>query len=70
MLSDSIRKSRGSSMKKNRIVSFWNAIIWGVAILAVAIILHWSESVTMVVAVLGGAAGASIILVSNALREG
>ena len=56
-------------MKKVNAVSLWNAIIWGVAILAVAIILNWSESEVMVVAVLGGAAGASIVIVSNALRS-
>ena len=56
-------------MKKIHPASFYNALIWGIAILAVVIILHWSESIAMVMAVLGGAAGASIVLVSNALRK-
>jgi hypothetical protein len=56
-------------MKKINAVSIYNALIWGIAILAVAIINHWSENEAMVLAVLGGAAGASIVLVSNALRQ-
>ena len=56
-------------MKNVNAVSLWNALIWAAAILAVAIINHWSGNEGMVVVILGGAAGASIILVSNAFRK-
>lgn len=44
-------------------------MVWAAAILAVAIINHWSGSDGMIVVVLGGATGASITIVSNALRK-
>lgn len=56
-------------MKKLHPASLGNALIWAAAILATAIILHWSGTETMVIVVLGGAAGASITIVSNALRK-
>ena len=56
-------------MKKVNPVSLGNALIWAAAILATAIILRWSGNETMVVVILGGAAGASITIVSNALRK-
>jgi Na+-transporting methylmalonyl-CoA/oxaloacetate decarboxylase beta subunit len=57
-------------MKTVNPVSLANALIWAFAILAVAIILNWSENEAMMIPVLGGAAGMSIFLVSNALRRG
>lgn len=56
-------------MTKISPVSLGNALIWAAAILAVAIILRWSGNEGMVIVVLGGAAGASITIVSNALRK-
>jgi hypothetical protein len=56
-------------MKNVHPVSLGNALIWAAAILAVAIVLHWSENEGMVVVIMGGAAGASILLVSNAFRK-
>ena len=55
-------------MKKNR-ASLINALIWAVAILGNAIVLHWSGNEAIALAVLGGSAGASIMIVSDALRE-
>ncbi len=57
-------------MKKNHSVSIGNAFIWAAAILATALLVRGSEHSGVIVTVLGGAAGASIILVSNALRKG
>jgi hypothetical protein len=56
-------------MRKLHPVSLGNTLIWAVTILAVAIVLHWSENEGMVVVILGGAAGASILLISDALRK-
>jgi hypothetical protein len=56
-------------MKKINAVSLYNALIWGITILAVTITLHWSGNESVVIAILGGAAAASIILVSNALPK-
>ena len=56
-------------MKKNHYVSIGNAFIWAAAIIATAILVHGAEHSGVVVVILGGAAGASIILVSNALRK-
>ena len=56
-------------MRKVNPVSLGNALIWAAAILAVAIILRWSDTEGMAVVILGGAAGASITLVSNALHK-
>ena len=55
-------------MKKENAASLINALIWAVAILGTVIVLHWFDNESMVLAVLGGAAGASITIVSNALR--
>lgn len=55
-------------MKKNR-ASLINALIWAVAILGNTIVLHWSGNEAIALAVLGGSAGASIMIVSDALRE-
>jgi hypothetical protein len=56
-------------MKNINPVSLGNALIWAAAILAVAIVLHWSENEGMAVVILGGAAGASILLINGALRK-
>ena len=56
-------------MKHVNKVSLGNGLIWAVAILAVAVLNHWTGSEALILAVLGGAAGASITIVSNALRK-
>ena len=56
-------------MKKPRYISMVNALIWAAAIIAVAIILRGTEHAGTTVVILGGAAGASVILVSSAMRE-
>lgn len=56
-------------MYKVHPASLGNALIWAVAILGTVIVLHWFDNESMVLAVLGGAAGASITIVSNALRK-
>lgn len=56
-------------MQKVHPVSLGNALIWAAAILGTVVVMHWSENQGAVVAVLGGAAGASITIVSNALRK-
>ncbi|MGD8968146.1 MAG: hypothetical protein PVI07_11620 [Anaerolineae bacterium] len=50
-------------------VSLGNALIWAAAIIAVAVLVRSTEHAGMVVVILGGAAGASVLLVSGALRE-
>lgn len=56
-------------MKDINAVSLGNALIWAAAILATVIVIHWSGNEGMVVVILGGAAGASITIVSKALRK-
>ncbi|NIM95602.1 MAG: hypothetical protein GTO18_18035 [Anaerolineales bacterium] len=56
-------------MKKLHIVTIGNALIWGAAILGAAVLLRGTEHAGMMVVILGGAAGASIITVGNALRH-
>jgi len=56
-------------MKKKQIASLGNALIWAAAILASSIVLRWGENPNMIVVILGGAAGASILTVSNALKS-
>jgi hypothetical protein len=56
-------------MKKIHPVAFGNALIWTVAILAAAVLLRGVDQATLVLAILGGAAGGSIMTVSNALRK-
>jgi hypothetical protein len=56
-------------MKNIHAVSLGNALIWAAAILATAIVLRWSGNENMVIVILGGAAGASIMIVSKALRK-
>lgn len=56
-------------MRKVHPASLGNALIWAAAILAAAIIQRWGENASMLIVVLGGAAGASILIVSRALRE-
>ena len=57
-------------MKKNRHVSIGNAFLWAAAILAAAIILRGTEYAGVIVCILGGAAGGSIILVDKVVRNG
>lgn len=56
-------------MRRLNTVSLGNALIWAAAIIAVAVLLRGTEHAGMVVVILGGAAGASILLVSGALRR-
>jgi hypothetical protein len=56
-------------MKRISPVSLGNALIWAAAIIAVAVLLRGTEQAGSVVVLLGGAAGASVILVSGALRK-
>jgi hypothetical protein len=49
--------------------SLANALIWAAAIIAVAVLVRGTEHAGMVVVILGGAAGASVLLVSGALRK-
>jgi hypothetical protein len=58
------------AVKKMNRVSLGNALIWAAAILGTAIVIHWSENEAAVLCILGGAAGASIMLVSDAVRKG
>jgi hypothetical protein len=50
-------------------VSLGNALIWAAAIIAVAVLVRGTEHAGMVVVILGGAAGASVLLVSGALGK-
>ena len=56
-------------MKKIHSVSLGNAVIWGAVILAAAVLLRGTEHAGMMIVILGGAAGVSISIVSNALRK-
>jgi hypothetical protein len=56
-------------MKNNYIVSIGNTFIWAAAILATALLVRGSKHSGMIVIILSGAAGASIIFVAGALRK-
>jgi hypothetical protein len=56
-------------MKNLHPASIGNALIWGAAIIAAVILLRGSEQAGVVALILGGAAGASVVTVSNALRK-
>jgi hypothetical protein len=56
-------------MRRINPVSLGNALIWAAAIIAVAVLARGTEHAGIVVVILGGAAGASILLVSGALRK-
>jgi hypothetical protein len=58
------------AVKKLNPLPLGNALIWAAAILGTAIVMHWSESEGAVLLILGGAAGASTMLVNAALRRG
>jgi hypothetical protein len=64
-----VRKAGDDPMKKIHSVSLGNAVIWGAVILAAAVLLRGTEYAGMMIVILGGAAGASISIVSNALRK-
>ncbi|MEA3376160.1 MAG: hypothetical protein U9R72_08205 [Chloroflexota bacterium] len=55
-------------MKKIHPASLGNALIWAAAIIATAVILRGTEHAGMLVVILAGAAGASSMIVANALR--
>jgi hypothetical protein len=56
-------------MKRIHPVSIGNALIWAAVIIAVAVILRGTEHAGITVVILGGAAGASIIIVGSGLRR-
>jgi hypothetical protein len=56
-------------MKRVHGASLANTFIWGAAIIAAAIVLRDVPQGGQVVIILGGAAGASMIIVSNALDK-
>ena len=56
-------------MRRMHPVSLGNALIWAAAIIAVAVLVRGTDHAGMVVVILGGAGGASILLVSGALRK-
>jgi len=56
-------------MKKVHGASLANALIWGAAIIGVAIVLRGTPEGGQVVVLLGGAAGASVSIVAAALRK-
>lgn len=56
-------------MKELRIVSIANALVWAAAIIGTAIILRGTPQAGVVVIILGGAAGGSIIALEDALRR-
>ena len=56
-------------MRKIHPASIRDAFIWAVAIVATAIMLRGTEQGGMVVVILGGAAGASVLIVGSALRK-
>ena len=56
-------------MRRINPVSLGNALIWAAAIIAVAVLVRGTEHAGIVVVILGGAAGASVLLVSGALRK-
>lgn len=56
-------------MKNVHPVSIGNAFIWAAAILAAAILTRGTDMGGMLVVILGGAAGASVIIVSRALGQ-
>jgi hypothetical protein len=56
-------------MSKLHGVSIANAVIWAAAIIGAAIVLRGAPHAGQVVVILGGAAGASVIIVGNALQK-
>ena len=56
-------------MKRVHGASIANSLIWAAAIIAAAIVLRGTPQAGMVVVILGGAAGANIIIVGDALRK-
>ena len=56
-------------MKELHRASIANAAIWAAAILAAAVILRGTPQAGQVVVLLGGAAGASVVILDSALRR-
>jgi hypothetical protein len=56
-------------MSKIHSASIGNAVIWGAVIIAAAVLLRGTDQAGMMVVILGGAAGVSISIVSNALKK-
>jgi hypothetical protein len=56
-------------VKKLHGASIANSLIWGAAIIGAAIMLRGTPQAGQVVVILGGAAGASVVIVGDALRN-
>ena len=56
-------------MKRLHRASIGNAVIWAATIIGAAIVLRGTSHAGQVVVILGGAAGASVIIVGNALQK-
>jgi hypothetical protein len=56
-------------MKKVHGASVANSLIWAVVVICAAIVLRDTPQGGQLVVILGGAAGASVIIVQNALRK-
>jgi hypothetical protein len=56
-------------VKKLHSASIANSLIWAAAIIAAAVILRGTPQAGLVVVILGGAAGASVVIVGDALRK-
>ncbi len=56
-------------MKRVHGASMANALIWAAAIIGAAIMLRGTPQAGQVVVILGGAAGASVMIVGDALRK-
>jgi hypothetical protein len=56
-----VKRVHGASMA--------NALIWAAAIIGAAIMLRGTPQAGQVVVILGGAAGASVVIVGDALRK-
>jgi hypothetical protein len=54
-------------MKKIHPAALGNALIWVAVILAAALLLRGTEYAATLIAILGGGAGTSILVVGNAL---
>jgi hypothetical protein len=57
------------SMKKFDNASIGNAVIWVATIFASAVILRGTQYATPMLVILGGAAGASVLLVEGTLHK-
>jgi hypothetical protein len=56
-------------MRNVHSASIGNALIWVALIIAAAVLLRGTEQAGMMIVILGGEAGVSISIVSNALKK-